>query len=121
MVRTSRKQTNKLWKTQTMSLPAYIAIVFMVAAIINLVSLKIFWDSPVRQNAVLIQELTEKRLDNPFFLPIDSSEININDQVLTTTELHYLQNEIKKLAQDLDAEQDFYLDDDNLIWRLLEF
>ena len=103
------------------SLPIYIAAILVVALIISLVSLHLFWQSPTRKLSVEIQEAIQDDLNNPFFLPSDRQAINLDDQTLTQDDLSYIQQHIDESIAELDAQADFPLSDSEELLLFLEF
>ena len=103
------------------SLTSYVLTIFTIGLLIAVVSFKLFWDSPTRELAVSIQQATEDSLDNPFFLPIDSEDIDTSDGVLKTAELHQIQKQIQTLRDQLDIEADFNTNLDETTLNFLKF
>ena len=104
-----QKEKTSFWQKRrqtTVSAPIYITVIFSLSLIINLFAFLLFWESPTHFLAQRIQQATEDSLDNPFFLPVDSEDVNMEDQILTTTELNYIQQQIQELRQELDVEED---------------
>ena len=121
LTKTLRPFKNRRDGVRTSSAAVYIAIIFAVALMISLISFRMFWNSPTRDLVVKLQKAKEEPIENPFLTPVDQIGINVNDGILTKTEVKQLIKQIDSLTIDLKPQEDFRLKDEADITNLLEF
>ena len=112
MIKLSAKKSpkNRQKIAKASSLPAYIAIIFLIALFISLTAFKIFWDSPTRELVVEIQKATEEEIENPLLTTIETDGVNLENGILEAEELNGLRYQMKELLLNLNPEDDFHLD-----------
>ncbi|MCY4088804.1 MAG: hypothetical protein OXF49_01605 [Candidatus Saccharibacteria bacterium] len=103
------------------SLRMYLFIVILISIGLSFISLRLFWNSPAHETAISIQRATENSLDSPFFLPTENSEVDFEDHILTTGELHHIYDQITQMTANIENQQHWQLPEDQLIQQFLEF
>ena len=103
-----------------LNLPAYIAFILATVLVISLVSLGLFWQSPTRKLAIEIQQATQDDLDSVFIFASTKDQVDLEDNILTTADLHHIEEQIDNLILELNTEINFDLHNSDKIIPLLD-
>ena len=102
------------------SLLTYILVVYLVVLSIILLSFLFLWSSDARQLAVEIQQATEQEISSPF-LDEHVDLLQLENGILELDEWRQIRLQFEELLEPLESGQDFRLEDEARLDKLLEF
>ena len=94
-------------------------MVYLVVLSIILISFLFLWSSDARQLAVEIQRATEQQVPSPF-LNERSDLLQLENGILELDEWRQIRLQFEELLEPLEPAQDFRLQDETQLDRLLE-